>query len=684
MQTPSGGFLVAYGAETVSVTLENMLKVDMEVIHDATWENKTLPEHVRGRGSARLAWVPVSDQGILLAIGGVKNPVDIRYTPNASLDSEANAVSPGFMQTISIYDIRNDVWYNQETSGVIPPQLADFCAVVAHQPGETSYQIYIQGGYNGVDLNKDLNTDVYILSVPSFHWTKVTPLNQQGARWGHVCVTPYPDQMFVVGGQGNYKDVRFPRGRSVEVLNLNKLVWQDKYNPEEWSKYKIPDQVIAAGDPSRAADNMNTSLAALFTHDYHREIVNWYPYSSISTGGKSILGPVLGGVLGGVALAVAAFGFWLWRRRQKKRRNRESKDSTATSETLQGSGDHLHGWFRDQAKQSVSATAMEMDTSDQATVFSSRLQGEGEIAELAGRSIFMPRNSIQTTTPMSPESLPSTSVEVSGESKRIGELPDSSTQQDATPHHEEPDYKLRNHPNYPRVYNDDLSAVDSTIGQSTLGRMSSVDAKEGSLPQRSSFQGFPFSESRQDNYDHVYLGGAALPTNEPIITPPRQRRIDTYFPSTERTNFDALPSPNKAKAEGDDLYGEARPANAPRQESNASSDFVITPLAMSDPAKQVASEVGMTSAALSTSPLSPIRPTHRRNGSSMSSGGQIIAGNSPTLPFQGPEEDHRQSAFIENLPDHPPRTSGSKRKDVKPYVPPKTVDEENQTKSPDS
>ena len=311
---------------------------------------------------------------------------------------------------------------------------------------------------------------------------------------------------------------------------------------------------------------------------------------------------------------------------------------------------------------------MEMDSSDRATVLSSRLQSEGEIAELGGRSIFLPRNSIQATTPLSPESLPSTSVEVSGESRKIGELPDSSTQQDTTAHHNEPDYRPRNHPNYPRVYNDGLSAVDSTIGQSTLGQMSSVGAEEGSLPERSSFQGFPFSESRRDNYDHVYLGGAALPTNEPIITPPRQRRIDTYFPSSERTNFDPLPSPNKANAEGDDLYGKARPANAPRQESNASSDFVITPLAMSDPAQQIASEVGMTSAALSTSPLSPIRPTHRRNGSSMSSGGQIIAGNSPTLPFQGPEEDHRQSAFIENLPDNPPRTSGSKRKDVKPYV----------------
>jgi len=682
MQTPSGGFLVAYGTEAISVTLDNMLKVDMTSIHNAIWENMTLPDHVRGRGSASLAWVPVSDQGLLLAIGGVMNPVDIRYTTNASLDNESNAVSPGFMQTISVYDIRNDIWYNQDTSGDLPPQLADFCAVVAHQPDAHSYQIYIQGGYNGVDLNKDLNLDVYILSVPSFHWTKVTPLNQAGARWGHICITPYPDQMFVVGGQGNYKDIRFPRGRSLEVLNLNKLVWQDKYTPGEWSKYEIPPQVTAAGDPSKPAGNMNSSLAALFTQDYQREIVNWYPYTAIRAGSKSILGPVLGGVLGGVTLVAAAFGFWLWRRRQQRKRNRQSKASAATSETLQGSGDHLNGWFRDQAKQSVSAVAMEMDTSDQSTVVSGRgrVQSDGEIAELGGRSIFMPRSSMQTNTPLSPETLP----EVSGESKKIGELPDSSTQHDSNSSQGETDYRPKNHPNYPRAYNTGASAPEFSTGQSTVGGMSSVGAEESSFQERLSFQGFPFSESRRDNYDNVYLGGAALPTNEPVDTAPRQRRIDAYFPSTERTNFDPLPSPLKSQPDGDDAYGKARPSNAPRQESNASSDFVITPLAMSDSAQKAASDVGMASAALATSPLSPLRPTHRRHGSSMSSGGQIIAGNNSTLPYQGPEEDHRQSAFIENLPDTPPRTFSTKRKDSKPYSPPTPVDEESQTKQPDT
>ncbi|KAK5045845.1 hypothetical protein LTR84_008938 [Exophiala bonariae] len=681
MQTESGGFLIAYtGLDPVSHTLDNMLKIDMKTISDATWTNTSLPDHVRGRGSASLVWLPVSDQGLLLAIGGVKNPVDVfvDYSSNASSQTNANNGGPGFMQNISMYDIKDDVWYNQETSGDVPPQLADFCAVMAHQDDPTSYQIFIQGGYNGVDLNKDLNTDVYILSVPSFHWTKVTPLNQDGARWGHVCVTPYPDQMFAVGGQGSYQDIMFSGGKSVEILNLNTLIWQDSYNPEKWSKYKIPAQVTLAGDPSVAAAGMDASLASLFTKKYQQEIVTWYPYVPTSKARKSILGPVLGGVLGGAALVLAAFSFWLWRRREIKKKNRESKMSTATSETLQGSGDHLHGWFRDQAKQSVSATAMEMDTSDQATVLSNRHQSQGEIAELGGRSIFMPRSSMQTNTSLPPESLP----EVSGESRKIGELPDSSTdsgEQDSTIRYNEPNYGPRGYANYPRVNKGGLSAAGSTTGQSTSEKMSSLGAGESSLPERHSFQGFPFSESRKDNYEHVYLGGAALPTSEPITTP-KQRRIDAYFAASDRTNFDPLPSPNKAKTDEGSFFGQPRPPNAPRQESNASSDFVITPLAMPDDAQQAANEMGMTSAALATSPLSPIRPRHRRNGSSMSSGGQIIAGNSASLPYQAPEEDHRQSAFIENLPENPSRAPSMKRKNTTSRTPPPPVEEEDANK----
>jgi hypothetical protein len=40
----------------------------------AQWNNYTLPTNVPGRANAEIVWIPVSKQGILVAIGGVIFP----------------------------------------------------------------------------------------------------------------------------------------------------------------------------------------------------------------------------------------------------------------------------------------------------------------------------------------------------------------------------------------------------------------------------------------------------------------------------------------------------------------------------------------------------------------------------------------------------------------------------------
>ena len=58
---------------------------------------------------------------------------------------------------------------------------------------------------------------------------------------------PYPDQMFVVGGN-NLAEIENPtsclNGGMVEVFNLNNLTWQTKYDPTVWAEYKIPSAVL--------------------------------------------------------------------------------------------------------------------------------------------------------------------------------------------------------------------------------------------------------------------------------------------------------------------------------------------------------------------------------------------------------------------------------------------------------
>src|ERR1700719_3044848 len=89
--------------------------------------------------------------------------------------------------------------YMQQTSGDIPPQLTLFCSVMA-AADNSSYNIYIYGGYDGINSSRATSDDVYILSIPSFTWVKVYSGTSTHGRTGHKCVKVYPDQMFVLGG----------------------------------------------------------------------------------------------------------------------------------------------------------------------------------------------------------------------------------------------------------------------------------------------------------------------------------------------------------------------------------------------------------------------------------------------------------------------------------------------------
>lgn len=62
---------LAGNASTPSLT---MIEVNMATQNQETWKNRTLPADVISRANGELAWVPVSEKGILIAVGGVITP----------------------------------------------------------------------------------------------------------------------------------------------------------------------------------------------------------------------------------------------------------------------------------------------------------------------------------------------------------------------------------------------------------------------------------------------------------------------------------------------------------------------------------------------------------------------------------------------------------------------------------
>jgi hypothetical protein len=225
-------------------TADTLITLDMSVMSDGKWTNDTLPSYIPTRSNAELVWVPVSESGVLVAIGGVVEPIQFfrNDKENSSRTAESKTISPTFMQTVSVFDVESKTWYLQNTTGDIPPQLTEFCSVLASAADGSSHNIYIYGGYDGLDYNANPSDDVYILSLPSFRWVKAYTGTNTHSRSGHGCIKVYPDQMLAIGGQ-HVDSTHCLEGGVIVNFNLNTLRFEDEYDPTKWSKYKVPDLV---------------------------------------------------------------------------------------------------------------------------------------------------------------------------------------------------------------------------------------------------------------------------------------------------------------------------------------------------------------------------------------------------------------------------------------------------------
>ncbi|KAJ5502111.1 Galactose oxidase/kelch beta-propeller [Penicillium fimorum] len=329
-------------------TADTLITLDMSVLSDGKWTNDTLPSYIPPRSNAELVWVPVSKSGVLVAIGGVINPVALSrsYNLNSSQTAESKRISPTFMETVSVFDVDSKTWYLQKTKGDIPPQLTAFCSVLASAADGSSHNIYIYGGYDGIENSANPSDDVYILSLPSFEWFKAYSGTNKHSRSGHRCIKAYPDQMLAVGGQ-HVDPAHCLEGGLIVNFNLNTLKFEDEYDPTTWSKYKVPDLVTKhiGGNSDGGATATgpsswtNSSLEAVFGKKYSKAIKTYWPYNSTSndtstsgsaedhhggSGFPSWAGGVIGAVLGVLIIAVLV-GLFFLRRRHRKRKATEAE-----------------------------------------------------------------------------------------------------------------------------------------------------------------------------------------------------------------------------------------------------------------------------------------------------------------------------------------------------------------------
>jgi hypothetical protein len=352
MRAPDWG-PIYYDDSSANVTANTLITVDMSTMRSEKWTNTTLPDNIQPRANAELAWIPVSEKGVLVAIGGVTSPEEIWATGlNDSQTSQSQEQSPGFMTSLPVYDVASGDWYLQNTTGEAPGQLTEFCSVVAPAKDSSSFNVYIYGGYDGLKAGAIPSDDVWILSIPSFTWIKAYTGSRTHGRSGHYCVTPYPDQMLVIGGVYQ-NQANCVEGGIIQVFNLNTLEFQNTYDPETWSDYEVPTIVSKAigGDGSGGSTNTaswsDSALGGIFGQKYSRQMTHYYPYesnNSSSSNGTASDPPsgssgITKGAIIGISVAAAIIFFFvlilcaLLIRRRRIIRSTSSEKSVASGDS---------------------------------------------------------------------------------------------------------------------------------------------------------------------------------------------------------------------------------------------------------------------------------------------------------------------------------------------------------------
>lgn len=194
----------------------------------------------RTRGTAE--YIPdIGGSGFLVLMGGT-------FKPSAVWD-EQEMTMWARMDNITIFDVgsylRNSseqLWYSQNATGDVPEPRAHFCTLMVSAPDNSSHNIYL---YAGQGPNRTVYDDVYILSVPSFVWTKV--FTGVSPRFGHTCHR-VGDQMITVGGRDDINDEsQLPcdwETAGLAIFNLSSLQWGSKFKPKSQAGiYSVPGEV---------------------------------------------------------------------------------------------------------------------------------------------------------------------------------------------------------------------------------------------------------------------------------------------------------------------------------------------------------------------------------------------------------------------------------------------------------
>ncbi|KAM3067597.1 hypothetical protein ACMFMG_000089 [Clarireedia jacksonii] len=334
-----------------SIPLEGMVMID--TVSNTSRNISTSAIDGNARIGAILQYVPgVGEKGILVQFGG-------RYREAGVMTNGIGTLAP--MDEIHVFDINSAYnggsgnWYTQQASGNIPPKRVQSCSVVATAPDNSSYNIYLYAGQDGVSAFYD---DIYVLSLPSFTWTKVYGATPPGSpRFGHTCHLVGNRQMLTVGGaQSALSTYCDWESKGVAIFDMSTLQWGSNFYHDAES-YSLPSNLTAVigGGPNGSAnitrpagDFSSAELASLFkqtrltntTGSNNADQANSTgvsPSSSSSSTSASTnhTGAIAGATIGAIAaILLVTCALWFFRRSSNARKTAAKEGRSESRQSL--------------------------------------------------------------------------------------------------------------------------------------------------------------------------------------------------------------------------------------------------------------------------------------------------------------------------------------------------------------
>ncbi|KAK3949887.1 hypothetical protein QBC32DRAFT_399921 [Pseudoneurospora amorphoporcata] len=229
--------------------------------------------------------------------------------------------------TVNFFDPVNKTWYSQATTGEAPKGRIGHCVVGAQSP-EGSFEIFVYGGASvSYDTAFD---DLYVLSLPGFHWFRAEDNRSDSQRASGTCVVVGKRQMLTIGGVDYGKgDIKYwkdqdPLPQGLGIFDMTAMSWvrNGSYNADA-ETYQAP-QVVRNWYRSQNGSTVEWSsgeVEEMFLFTYANVSFATDEPTSNTTNNKTglIVGCSVAGGGSMVVLALICAAVLLYRRRRRSR-----------------------------------------------------------------------------------------------------------------------------------------------------------------------------------------------------------------------------------------------------------------------------------------------------------------------------------------------------------------------------